>query len=359
MDRKLTYIPYNIKFCPFKDRHEISIKILNERYGIKLCDLDVSPIDTLINIFQTVIPQKKRKIIESVDFQCPEKEKKGYANLRSKILIGKDLNPHLSKQIFNPKFNDGMHLDFGLYHLHLGVDFERDKRGNYFSERTGPLLVAYITDDMVYCVGIFEHSSELWSNSKLIEIIDREWPHLIEDKKVKYAKDISPKIEDKDRNRLRKIGLNTVVTLPNGSNYQWLGGGIAASGGSAKAGMLVAHNNGLIFRATQAFIKMIVESDSFKDNIPIYYGDIELKLISLPDRKFSAIDKNSGIIYHFNFSQNEHMVINPTYLPRYAIFHTGVEMTTLSIIINAILKVNRGDSINAYMQYPSIYIISN
>ncbi|MBA0213242.1 hypothetical protein [Pectobacterium brasiliense] len=357
MEKELPYAIYDIRFEPFKDRHEICIKILNDTYGIKVSDLDVSPIDTLINIYHSLIPKKERRVVESIDFSCPEEVKNGYAQLKFKISKGFDLNPHLSKQIFNPKLNDGMHLDFGLYHLHLGVELEKDKKGNIFSKRSGPILVAYVADDAIYCVGIFEHSSQLWSSSKLIEVIDREWPYLIESKKLTCVKDISPIIEDKDRAELRKIGLNTAVTLSNGVSYSWLGNGIAASGGSAMAGMYVANANRLISILTPVFIKEIISRDDFKDLIPVYHGDISLKLVCLPNERMTAVDKKTGNIYHFDSVLRRFIFICPTYLPKYAIYHMGVELLLMPIIINALLKTNQGNSIGAYLNYPSIYII--
>lgn len=348
---------YDIKFTPFKDRHDISIKILNDNFNIKVDDLTVSPIDTLINIYYTLIPQKERGVVESKNLSCPEKVKNGYELLKVKISKGINLNPHLSKQVFNPKFNDGMHLDFGLYHFHLGGGIENDKRGNVFSERSGPLLVAYVTDTTIYCLGIFEHSSELWSSSKLIEVIDEEWPHLIEHKKVTLATDISPVIEDKDRAKFRKNGLNTVVTLANGSSYLWLGDGIAASGGSAKAGMYVVNSNRLLLRNTPYFIKDVIERDYFKEGLAIRHGDINLRLVCLPSEKITAIDTKTGMIYHADYEKRRFITIYPSYLPRYAIFKVGVELRPLSLIINALLKVNEGGNISVYLQYPSIYNI--
>lgn len=355
MEKNTPHILYNIKFDPFKDRNDICIKILRNEYGIDVSELHVSPIDTLMNIYHMLIPQKKRMVIESSDFLCPVNVKNGYEQLKFKISNGYNLNLHLSKQIYNPKFNDGMHLEFGLYHLHLGVGVEKDKKGNLFSARSGPILIAHITNDTVYCLGVYEHGSQLWSNSKTLEIIEKNWPYLIENKKITRVTDISPIIEDNDRARLRKLGVNTVVTLGSGVSYSWLGSGIALSGGSAKAGMAVAHANGILLRATPFFIREVVAFDEFKDEIAIFHGDIDLKLICLPDNNITAIDKNSGVIYSFNCLSMASMSIRPNYLPKYAIFDLNSKQSSISININALLKTNHGDSIETYLQYPSIY----
>lgn len=158
------------------------------------------------------------------DFQREDVEK-----LLINIRRGVDLNPHLSKRISNLNKLDNLHMDWGIYHLHLGDHIE-DKNG--FIHRTGDLLFSMFDEKYAYVLGVFPHNA--WAEEELLQIIDRNWPHLLSRLEGPLIPQDERYTED-EINALREAGIMALVPDKNGKPIMPPGGGITTNGTSARA----------------------------------------------------------------------------------------------------------------------------
>lgn len=170
----------------------------------------------LSNYLSKRIIVKPRRVTESSQFMVADEFYKGYQILKNKINNGDDLNPHLSKKILNPLFSDRFFDDYGCFHFHLGDVIENDG----FIKRTGPVALAFITNDEVFFLETKMHGTNTWTNKSVLEILHREKPYLIINQKASILKNISPKISTDDEiSNLRNKGYSFGVTLDDGTVY--------------------------------------------------------------------------------------------------------------------------------------------
>ncbi|WP_162874177.1 hypothetical protein [Pseudomonas viridiflava] len=120
------------------------------------------------------VEPRARAVHLSDAFACPIEHEAGWAELKVKIETGEDLSPHLSLKIEYFKGKDGLLLDWGIYHLHLGQT--QHAKNKSFVERTGLGAFGFPTDDAFYAVGIYQHDA--WSDRSVIETLHANWPHL-------------------------------------------------------------------------------------------------------------------------------------------------------------------------------------
>lgn len=174
-----------------------------------------------------LLEKRPRTIHKADTFVCPEEVKGGLAWLESKIEKGESLNPHLNTAIQKDKL-DGLLYDWGIHHLHLGLKYEPTG----FVERTGPVLFAVFRPNDAYFVDVRDH--EGWSDKGLLEIINRNWPELLEIYRMKDMKPETTSTEE-EITSLRKAGINTFHELSDGNSYLSMGGGITTAGTSQEA----------------------------------------------------------------------------------------------------------------------------
>lgn len=169
-----------------------------------------------------------RIVRESDAFSCPIRLEKGWMSLRHLVESGADLTAHLSKLIEELDNKDSMLNDWGIHHFHLGVTM----KGAY-TERTGSLLFALVTDEHFYAIGVYQHGS--WADADIIETLHRNWPDLIEQYKIKNVAATAANRSRTERKYLRRISVNSFVTVADGTVYGPLGGGMLSSGYNLKA----------------------------------------------------------------------------------------------------------------------------
>lgn len=146
---------------------------------------------------------------------------------------GEDIMPFTSsrksfKKGHNP-YNDALLNDWGIHHLHLSL--KKDKSG--LAKRTKDLLFCFIDTENAYFIDIQSHSDS-WANKKLLKIIDNNWGELLECYRIKDATPTSNYNSDEIL-QLRKININTIVTLDNGKSFISIGGGASMDGTPVKA----------------------------------------------------------------------------------------------------------------------------
>ena len=155
-----------------------------------LSEFEVSCI--YFNLRKRKISSRARQVFVSADFSCPPTLQNGLQLLRSKMEVGDDLTPHLSRSLKKPDYDDLMLNDWGIYHFHLGTKIEADG----FIERTGPVLYARVTRDTVYFISVENHGS--WTDQQLMEVIHKNWPDSLVEYKTGFL-DMSFETTENDR----------------------------------------------------------------------------------------------------------------------------------------------------------------
>ena len=188
-------------------------------------------IDAYFKVMHRIISFVPRKIKKSDVFKCPSELIQGLEILENKISKGENINPYQSEGVMDIKINDALLNDWGILHLHLGVE----KNANGFIKRSGPLLYVFFTEDTAYFLNVLGHGE--WTNKSLLEILDRNWSGLL----GRQANIIDIEELDSDSmKKIRKAG-GTFFTKVNSKIFAPPGGGYATAGNSISAVMQSNH----------------------------------------------------------------------------------------------------------------------
>lgn len=110
-------------------------------------------------------------------------------------------------------YNDSLFNDWKIQHFHLGIG--KDKDG--FIKRSGPVLMAIVDNENIYCIGVYKHGN--WENTDLIIKAIANWPMLFETYLLKEAKSVRPNLFTSENiKKVRKKGLVMCVEA-NGKLY--------------------------------------------------------------------------------------------------------------------------------------------
>lgn len=221
---------YEVKIDLISDWNKILNKRL-ENMGYKLDKGKYEAID-YFKALKKLLPVKPRTILYSKEFICPDECKDGLSLVEEAITNGANLVPFMSRQVINPKYNDLLLNDWGIYHFHLST--KKDKDG--FIKRSAWLLLAYIDENNAYFINVYPHNKpNLWTYQKMMEILYKNWPDVIEKFHFKGISELSEKIDDITYAKLRKANITTFVELGKGKVFAMLGGGYASDGSSTAA----------------------------------------------------------------------------------------------------------------------------
>lgn len=176
------------------------------------------------NLMRKLIPITPRKVLKSKNFNCPNEFIPGLQNIINKLEKGQDLTPHLSRQLINLEYNDGLLNDWKIHHLHLGMSVENDG----FVQRTGPLLFGKFDDKNAYLINVMPHGS--WEKKEMIQCLHENWSDSISDARLSDdTKLVHPPTEHQIK-QMRKHGVISAIELDDGTCYFPIGGGITTSG---------------------------------------------------------------------------------------------------------------------------------
>jgi len=243
---------YNVKIDFVGDWRQRLRKELQERgYNTKnIKDKDVS--FAYFNLKLRQIEATPRKVLISKEFQCPKELEYGLQLLKNKIETGKDITGNLSKKILELNYHDDLLNDWGIHHLHLGIDISKK---NGFVERTEPLLFARFDNDNAYLINTYKHGE--WTKQEMIKILHNNWPESIKQFKMNDIEGLEFKPSDADYKKLRKSHISTLVEVDKNVVYFPIGMGYASSGHSTEA-----------IRASDYYFKVIRNYEKcVKDNI--------------------------------------------------------------------------------------------
>lgn len=269
-----------------KDWHDFLKHILVNHWGFDISNIDEKDLPlTYLNAETRRIDQRKRKIEISNVFHCPPELASGWSKIQAEITNGSDITPHLSKLVDRIDSKDSMLNDWGIYHFHLGTELDGE-----FIKRTGPLLFAFVTNDCLYGINIYQHGE--WTNSDIIEIIHRNWPsiikhHVINDAQLAYS------VTDQERKALRGKNANSFVQVSDGTLYAPIGGGMVSSG----------HN-----------LQSVIKVDKQHKFLEGLQSSLESQLINIrPDLEKQGYNGEHELIAKLEITETEYRAVFPEY----------------------------------------------
>lgn len=249
-----------------------------------------------------LIPVHPRKVHYSKEFSCPDECKVALDKIVSAIESGKNLLPYMSKQVIRPSKNDGLLNDWNIHHFHLNEDFEKD---TIFIKRSDWLLLAFVSDDAVYCINIYPHKKPyLWTHIKLIEIIHNNWPELIEKNRINGMIGLAEKFNDRSYSEIRKANAITMLELGENQVYAMIGGGYSSDGSSTEAVTASDYWHNYIRK-----IEMYIRDEHQNFKIQMLHFDscslekrLELKLLTLTEEELILLEKQRNVIIKINYN---------------------------------------------------------
>lgn len=178
---------------------------------------DDDPIISWYIYLERIIPASRREVVKAKDFSCPPLFTEKLKRLETEIENGANLNSYLSRSIMNCSKDDLMLYDWGIYHLHISDKLDT-RKSDGFMERSDLLLYALFDDDKAYFIKTINHKGEnnMWTKKECLDIINDNWPHLLEPYVMKGLSKEQQYISDDERTIIRKNHGNTFITLNNG-----------------------------------------------------------------------------------------------------------------------------------------------
>lgn len=119
-----------------------------------------------------------KELIQKIDNNDVDQQYLSTINvIKNELEQSIDITPRLSRKINKIKTNDSMLYDWNIYHFHLKNT--KAVASQYFYDRSGPLLFAYIptNDNTVYFLDILKSHDDLvvFANQNLISIIGQKF----------------------------------------------------------------------------------------------------------------------------------------------------------------------------------------
>lgn len=178
---------------------------------------DDDPIISWYIYRERTIRPSRRKVVKAKGFSCPPLFTDKLKRLETEIENGANLNSYLSRSIMDCSKDDLMLYDWGIYHLHISDKLDT-KKSDGFMERSDLLLYALFDNENAYFIKTINHKGEnnMWTKKECLEIINDNWPHLLEPYIMKGVSKEQQYISDDERSTLRKNHVNTIITLNNG-----------------------------------------------------------------------------------------------------------------------------------------------
>lgn len=150
------------------------------------------------------------KIVKSKNFTCPPEVKKGFEQLEDIIKKGGDITPYFNRIATNLSKYDDLFSDWGVMHFHLGDEFIE---GEHLVKRNDPVLFAYLHQDIVYFINIYNHGH--WEDYGVIQTIYDNWPQILKPYMLPKGMKVTLTIHQTDLKKIRRKGILTFVTIKN------------------------------------------------------------------------------------------------------------------------------------------------
>ncbi len=154
-----------------------------------------------------------------------QKTREGIAALEREAQEGESLWPRLHDKIVHPDYLDLLLNDWAIHHFHLGAELQ----GNGFVKRTDNVAFAIlqVPEHNMYLLDVETHNLG-FVKQELLHIIENNWPHLLDPVTIQ-GMDGVPSISNEAISRLRRGGVNVVITTLTGRVIAPLGGGLTTA----------------------------------------------------------------------------------------------------------------------------------
>lgn len=274
------------------DLLDIARQRLTEEWGTEATRVPDEHI--LISFFDSLRRRpivRPRTIWGADDFHCPDELAHGWEVLRKKILSGNDFSPHLGREHSLLTNQDGLLNEWGVHHLHLGTR-PHFKDPAYMS-RTGPLLLALITDNDFYAINVYPHRT--WETTSIVESLHRNWPHVIRGHRINGIQ--GEILTDEERRKLRRSNVNTLITMNDGVVYGPIGGGVASSGVAVEAVIRAARLSEGVKRLQAAVQEQLgafipeLKGHGYADG-----SDIKATLLGITPQEYQVLFPEYGVL---------------------------------------------------------------
>ncbi len=196
-------------------------------FGNKKSDVDgIKGNHELIRVYYGVqrrlVSPVPRKLHKSKNFACPPEHASVVTSLERMIENGDNITPYLSTKIKSIDYNDSLLNDWGIHHLHLGVN----KKSDGFAERTGHLLYCYFEESNAYLINVLDHHN--FTSQILIHTVHNNWPEILSGFQMNGLK--GDMLTDEQIRTLRKKNVNYTLEMTDGKVYAPPGGGVTCAG---------------------------------------------------------------------------------------------------------------------------------
>jgi hypothetical protein len=149
--------------------------------------------------------------------------------IKQRLEKGLCVNLFQSKRLLQSDFHDHLLSEWHLYHFHLSTEVEYKER---FFKKTIDLLFAYIDNSQAVLLDIEKHKDGIFADEKWLEILDDEFPEILEKYVDTEIKEIYPKLSSEERQALWDKGFSFGMTKVNGKVIHSPGIGRTTSGHS-------------------------------------------------------------------------------------------------------------------------------
>lgn len=258
------------------------------------------------DIYKRLVPSTPRKVVKSEEFYCPVRCREGLKKLEKLINNGQGITPYLSKGVkhiraIRTKKNktEVINLDsllnaLNIHHLHLGEKYESDG----FISRTGPILLCLFTDRVAYFILTLRHGERKagaskrkpgqkeyyipWSKQFIIEIINKNWPELLKQRKINFS--LSGAISDEDYNAWTKGNINVGITTSDSTTFATMK---TLSGDNLHNVLWCQRLAKIIDKLEENIHKNI---DTFSENMTNYYISKKIKKLWQSNLEFAFVE---------------------------------------------------------------------
>lgn len=191
-------------------------------------------------------------------------------HLESLFLKGEDINPYQGGGLFlhhdtnrakKKNRTDLLWADWNIHHLHVSNIIAE---GEYFANRSSWLLFCIVTDHSVGFIDIKAHKGCDFADRSLLETVYQNWPDYMEKYRLKGIISKSYAYSSEEIKKLRKAGIDSLITI---NNEVYLGPGLGVTSASTSTRVSLIKNNCLSYLAELARI-IVDPKHSFLNYLP-------------------------------------------------------------------------------------------
>ena len=322
--------------CNLRDDLNVFAEVKMQSKGYKWRkNHKISSFHQYMNLLNREVTPSPREVFISNELSCPNELKTGFDTFVNTLKHGHNVNAYLSSNLKRACYNDGFLNDFGLHHFHLGTGICSAGKSKGFINRTGPVLIAYITDKTAHLIGVYEHgenaSPYLWTDQFVIEVIHNEWPEVLSVFKINGISPASEPITSEQRKVLRSKSCNSFIEMPDGTIYAPIGGGLTSANTNSKL--------------TIEFVRFYSEAKLILNELCIYINNssdyrmsypVNLTLISIGGGYiFNA--KNNDVQYFVRMVDSLNLQITQFFHPALPEYYPHVKSFKVNAITESII----------------------